>query len=298
MTQYTQVVTTENTSLTQVRSPILPFAPVQYQQQYQDQLNNILRLYFSQVDALVSQLRVGNLNTLALPNGAFYQDGLTTLVTNITNATTPPTGGTITVTDTSQFVLTAGGIIIDSEIITYTGKTGTTFTGITRGAYGSTATSHTPGAYVTEAQTLASATTATPLALLTTTSSNGVALDATDKTKVVFATAGIYNIQFSIQMLTFDNVIDNVTIWFRLNGVDIPYSAGVATVPSIHAGKPGTAIISWNLVQPVNANDYIQILFSSDTGNTVAATYPPGTSPVHPVSPSIILTATFVSALP
>jgi len=289
MTSFTQVITTEESSLTQVKSPTLPLAPVQYHQQYQDQLNNILRLYFNQVDALISQLRVGYLNTLALPNGA--------LVTNITGPSNPPNGGTITVTSTADFVVTTGGVIIGTEIISYTGKTPTTFTGITRGAYGSTAAAHSPGAYVTEAQTLASASVAAPLALLSTTSSNGVALDATDKTKIVFSTAGYYNIQFSIQMLTFDNTIDNVTIWFRLNGVDIPYSAGIATVPAIHGGNPGTAIISWNLVQPVNAGDYIQLLFASNTGNTVAATYPPGVSPTHPVSPSIIVTATFTSAL-
>lgn len=293
MTAFTQVITTEESSLTQVKSPTLPLAPVQYHQQYQDQLNNILRLYFNQIDALISQLRLGYLNTLALPNGAFYQDGVTTLTNSISNVSTAP----IVVGDTSQFVLTSGALVIGTEIIKYTGKTSTSFTGITRGAYGSTASSHTAGAYVTEAQTLASASVAAPLALFSTTSSNGVALDATDKTKIVFSTAGYYNIQFSIQMLTFDNTIDNVTVWFRLNGVDIPYSAGVATIPAIHGGKPGTAIISWNLVQPVNAGDYIQLLFASDTGNTVAATYPPGTSPVHPTSPSIIVTATFTSAL-
>ena len=294
MTSYAQVVTTEETTLTRVKQPALPLAPIEYRQQYQDQVNNILRLYFNQIDALVSQLRLGSLNTLSLPNGAFYQDGVTTLTNSISNVSTAD----IVVGDTSQFVLTAGGLLIGNEIIKYTGKTATSFTGITRGAYGSTASSHTAGVYVTEAQTLASATAAAPLALFSTTTSNGVALDATDKTKVVFATAGIYNIQFSIQMLTFDNTIDNVTVWFRQNGTDIPYSAGIATVPAIHGGNPGTAIISWNLVLPVNADDYIQILFASNTGNTVAATYPQGTSPTHPVSPSIILTATFTSALP
>ena len=294
MTAYNQVITTEETSLTQVKSPTLPLAPVQYHQQYQDQLNNILRLYFNQVDSLISQLRVGDLNTLSLPNGAFYQDGVTTLTNSISNVSTAD----IVVGDTSQFALSAGGLLIGSELIKYTGKTSTSFTGITRGAYGSTASAHTAGVYVSEAQTLASSTVAAPLTLLSTTTSNGVAIDAVDKTKIVFATAGIYNIQFSIQMLTFDNTIDNVTIWFRLNGVDIAYSAGLATVPAIHGGKPGTAIISWNLVQPVNVGDYIQLLFASDTGNTVAATYPPGASPVHPTSPSIIVTATFTSALP
>lgn len=32
------------------KSPNLPIAPVQYSQQYQDQLNNVLRLYFAQLD--------------------------------------------------------------------------------------------------------------------------------------------------------------------------------------------------------------------------------------------------------
>jgi len=274
--------------------PNLPLAPVGYERAYQDQLNNVLRLYFNQLNNLNSILTGSTGGAfLQFPNGAFYQDGATTLTTGISNVSTTD----IQVTSTEGFVLAAGGLIIGTEIITYTGKTATTFTGITRGAYGSTKAAHLAGDAVTEAQTLASPTVASAIALLTTTSSNGVALDATDKTKVVFSVAGIYNIQFSIQMLTFDGTIDNVTIWFRLNGVDIPYSAGVATVPAIHGGSPGTAIVSWNLVQPVNVGDYLQILFASDTGNTVAATYAAGTSPVHPISPSIILTATFVSAL-
>ena len=32
------------------RAPLLPFAPVEYDRQYMDTLNNILRLYFQQLD--------------------------------------------------------------------------------------------------------------------------------------------------------------------------------------------------------------------------------------------------------
>jgi len=32
------------------KAPNLPIAPVDYSQQYQDQLNNVLRLYFNQLD--------------------------------------------------------------------------------------------------------------------------------------------------------------------------------------------------------------------------------------------------------
>jgi hypothetical protein len=275
------------------KAPNLPIAPVEYDQRYIDQLLNTLRLYFAQVDNF-SQPFTSNTggSYLKFPNGAFYQDGYTTLTANMTNNSTTP----IQVASTEGFI-SSGGLVIGSELIKYTGKTATTFTGITRGVYGSTNVAHTAGASVSEAQTLASSSSTLPLTILQTTTSNFVSIDTVDPTKVVHSISGIYNIQFSIQMLTFDGTIDNVTIWFRLNGVDIPYSAGIATVPSVHGGKPGTAIISWNLVQPMNAGDYIQILFASDTGNTVAATYPPGTAPVHPASPSIILTSTFVSAL-
>ena len=290
-------IITSETELSRIAAPSLPLATREYSQQYIDQLNNVLRLYFNRLDNLLAQLNASgapnfNGSGIQFPNGAFYQDGYTTLTANMTNNGTTP----IQVTSTEGFV-SSGGLIIGSELITYTGKTSTTFTGITRGVYGSTNVAHTAGVSVSEAQTLASATVSAPLTLLQTTVSNGVSIDPTDKTKIVHATAGIYNIQFSIQMLTFDGTIDNVTIWFRLNGVDIPYSAGIATVPAIHGGAPGTAIISWNLVQPMNAGDYIQLLFASTTGNTVAATYPPGTSPVRPASPSIIVTSTFVSAL-
>ena len=293
----TYIVTTETERRRGFVAPALPNSPETYSKAEFDKFNNVLRLYFNQIDNYLGrfQTSTGTVDgsSLQFPNGAFFQDGTTTLTTGISNVSTTP----IVVGDTSGFALATGAIIIESEIITYTGKTPTSFTGITRGAYGSTQASHIAGVAVTEAQNLASPTVATALTLLQTTTSNGVSIDATDKTKIVFGTAGIYNIQFSVQMLTYDNTIDNVTLWWRKNGVDIPYSAGVATVPAIHGGKPGTAIISWNLVEPVNAGDYIQLLFASDTGNTVCATYPGGTSPVHPVSPSVIVTATFVSAL-
>jgi hypothetical protein len=45
------------------QAPNLPIAPVEYSQQYQDQLNNVLRLYFSQLDTpgvcAMSTLRTG-----------------------------------------------------------------------------------------------------------------------------------------------------------------------------------------------------------------------------------------------
>jgi len=285
----TSIVVTEATILNPTKGPTLPFAPVQYDRQYIDTLNNILRQYFNTLDNYTAQLKLSALNQLALPQGAFFQDGVTTLSANINNSVT-----TIPVVSTTGFQ-NAGALLIGAELITYTGKTTTSFTGCTRGQYGSSNAAHVSGVYVTEGQT---GTGSAALAMTETTSSNGVALDPADKSKVVFTTAGYYNIQFSAQLLSFDNAVDNVTLWFKKNGTDIDYSAGIGTIPArISASVPATAIISWNIIIPVNANDFIQLYFASNSGNTLAVTYPPGTSPVHPTSPSVILTATFTSAL-
>lgn len=281
------------TTLITSKAPNLSIAPFEYSKQYADMLNNILRLYFNQIDNALGSLS-GNVGGayLRFPNGAFHQDGVTTLTANMTNVSTTP----VQVTSTAAF-LSAGSLIIGTELIIYTGKTPTTFTGITRGAYGSTNAAHTAGVYVSEAQPVPSPTAPLIVALTSTDVTNQVTLDPTDNTKVVHQFPGYYNIQFSAQLLSFDNTIDNTTMWFRQNGVDIANSAGIVSVPATHAGKPGVAIVSWNLVIPINAGDYIQLMMSSDSGSTVAATYPPGTAPTHPASPSIILTSTFVSAL-
>lgn len=277
------------------QQPRLPAAPMQYDAQYQEQFSNVLRLYFNQLqnfNQLFTTSTGGAL--LQFPNGAFHQDGATTLTGNLTNNGTTP----IPVVSTALFA-SSGSILIGNELINYVGKTLTTLgsTSVTRGVFGTTNTSHNIGANVTEALGVASSTSSRAIPLDTTDVSNGVSIDTVDDTKVVFAVAGYYNIQFSAQLLNFTASDDNVTFWWKQNGTDIAYSAGIQAVPSKHGSTAGAAIVSWNIVLPINANDYIQLYYASESGNTVTATYPAGVAPVHPVSPSVILTATFVSAL-
>ena len=276
------------------KAPNLLVAPVDYAQLYQDQLNNALRLYFNQIDnSLQSLLSPSGGGLLEFPNGAFSQDGYTTLTNSIPNSSST---ADIVVASTANFA-SAGALIIEEELVTYTGKTATSFTGITRSQYGSTGSSHSAGVYISEAQAVPSATTALAIPFDTTDTSNQVALDPLDNTKIVFDVAGYYNVQFSVQLINATSSVDNVVLWFRQNTNDIAQSGGVVSIPSKHAGGIGAAIVSWNLVVEANAGDNIQLMMASDSGNTVAATYPPGTAPVHPASPSVILTATFVSAL-
>jgi len=72
--------------------------------------------------------------------------------TTTLNGTINSSATTVVVTSTTGFG-TTGTILIDSELITYSGKTGTDFTGCTRGANGTIAASHTTGVIVTNAST-------------------------------------------------------------------------------------------------------------------------------------------------
>lgn len=291
----TLIVTTEY-ELLRAAAPNLPLAPKEYAPEYQEQFNNVLRLYFNQIDKILAQLTTSGLDIgslLRFPHGAFYQDGVTALTSGITNNSTTP----INVTSTAGFP-SSGYILIGSEIISYTTKTATQFDGtITRGVLGTTNVAHNTGDAVSDVQGTGSPTATGQVNITNTTYSSGVRIDSLDPTKIVFDTPGIYNIQFSAQFLNFTTSEDNVTMWFTKNGTALPASASVQQVNSKHGSSPGAAILTVNVFENMAAGGYIQLNWTSNTGNTVVATYPPGTSPSHPTSPAVIFTAQFVSAV-
>lgn len=275
-----------------VRAPSLPLPPVDYLQAQQDQFQNALRLYFNRLDDFLTQLTNSTGGaSLSFPYFSAYQNGNTTLTANMTNTSTTP----IQVTSTADFA-SAGFLLIGNEIIQYTTKTATTFDGtITRGVKGTTNVSHTAGVAVTEAAAVTS-TTSAAMVIDTIVASNGITCTVPDS-KIYFDNDGFYNIQFGVQLLNYTTSEDNVTIWLRKNGVDVPYSAGIQQVNAKHGSLPGSQITAWNYVDQFAIGDYIEFYWASNTGNTVLATYPAGTTPTHPVSPSLILTITFVSAV-
>lgn len=75
------LVATESVELTKTKSPALPLAPVEYDRQYIDQLNNVLRLYFNTIDNLAGQLTLSTLGSkFYMPYGAFQDTTTQTLV--------------------------------------------------------------------------------------------------------------------------------------------------------------------------------------------------------------------------
>jgi hypothetical protein len=65
------------------KTPLLPFAPVEYDRGYQDSLNNILRQYFATIDNAVAQFCLSGVFTVAtLPGAGVLGAGARAFVTD------------------------------------------------------------------------------------------------------------------------------------------------------------------------------------------------------------------------
>ena len=220
----TFIVTTEN-ALSQVAAPNLPLATPQYDQKYIDQLNNVLRLYFNQLDKIIGQLKTGSGSIdgtgIRFPYGAF-------------------------------------------------------------------------SSYTTQSTT---ANTATLLTLSNTDFSNQVSL--VTGSKITTAVAGIYNLQFSVQIENFDNAPQDAFIWLKQNGTDIVGSTGIVGMPARKSAlDPFHDIKGWNYFLSMNAGDYVQIYWSPTIATVTIPTYAASGTPTKPSTASVVATLSFVSALP
>lgn len=207
-------------------APNLPLAPGEYERQFQDQFENILRLYFNQLD-----------------NGF-------------------------------------GSLL---------GPTGGKYLKFPYGAFSSGVT-----------QT-ATANTATLLTLDTTDFANGVSISSS---KITVANAGIYNLQFSVQLESTDVAPQDVYIWLRQGNdggtsADITGSTGIVGLPARKsAGNPYHDIKGWNYFLSMNVNDYVQIYWSTTAATVTIPFYAASGTPTKPSTQSVVATLSFVSRLP
>ena len=141
-------------------------------------------------------------------------------------------------------------------------------------------------------QTAPSSTTAYPMLLRVTDSANYVSV--VENSKVTFTYAGVYNIQWSGQFQNTDTSEHDIQVWIRKNGVDVTGSTGFISVPNKHGGINGHTIVGWNYVLELEANDYIQFMWQSDSSQVTLEAYAGGTTPTTPTTASVILTASLI----
>ena len=105
----------------------------------------------SSTEALL-MVTVFNDFVIAARGTKIFSAGSTILTTNVASDTTMSGSGTLIVESTAGFS-SSGTLFINSEQFTYTGKTTTTFTGVTRSANSTSAAAHTANAVVSETWT-------------------------------------------------------------------------------------------------------------------------------------------------
>ena len=143
-------------------------------------------------------------------------------------------------------------------------------------------------------QAAASTTTAYPMTFDTTDFSNGVYLS--NSSRLNARNAGIYNVQFSVQLQNTDNAQHTVDIWFRKNGTNITASNSMFTVPARKSASIyGHLIAAINYFVELAANDYVEIVWRTESTTVSIEQLPTQTSPTRPATPSVIATMQYVA---
>lgn len=130
----------------------------------------------------------------------------------------------------------------------------------------------------------------------TTEESSGVYLSNNSRLNV--RNAGVYNVQFSIQLAGDDTALQYAEVWFRKNGTDIPRSATRIDVPiRKSAGNPSHVVATVNIFIELAAGDYVEVagLVSATTISLIS--YAATTSPARPVIPAAIVTMQYIAPM-
>lgn len=113
--------------------------------------------------------------------------------------------------------------------------------------------------------------------------SNGITI-GTPASRIVAANAGLYKFSISLQLTSSSASVKNVWVWFRKNGVDVTSSSMITSLDSATAIRTPSRDLFFSL----QANDYIEIMFASDstamTVDNIAATA------FAPAAPAAVLT--------
>jgi hypothetical protein len=146
------------------------------------------------------------------------------------------------------------------------------------------------------------ANTITAVTLNTSDFTNGTSLASNVVTAEI---AGLYNLQFSIQLVNTDNTAHSTLVWLRKNGSDVAGTNSKFDVPARKSALVHSYVIgACNFYVSLNAGDTIGLVWAADavengvTQGIYFEAYAAQTSPyAAPSLPSSVVTLTFVSTL-
>lgn len=118
--------------------------------------------------------------------------------------------------------------------------------------------------------------------------------------------SGVYKITYSLQFANNDNQAHDSIVWLKVNGVDVPRSTTIFTVPARKSAIIPTYVCGYSeVVFSLNAGDIVGLWWGTDqaatsggaTGNYIYYQAAQTAPMAYPAVPSAIGSITFVSAL-
>jgi hypothetical protein len=200
------------------KAPNLPLSPEAPDRRFMDDLNNVLRLYFNQLDNInAATLGLNGGRYIDCPNGLFFN---------------------------------------------------------------------------TASQTFAATNTAYPVVYNATYLNNAVALQAGSTSKIEVSVSGVYNFQYTGQLLSSSSSAKTIFLWIKRNGIAIGYSTRAETVTTNNGYTGITHSFDIDLAE----GEYVELEAAvTDTNLSLHANA--ATSP-HPGIPSSVMSVNFIAPLP
>jgi len=136
------------------------------------------------------------------------------------------------------------------------------------------------------------ANVAVPMILGTTdtAATNGISVvtDGTNLTRITVANTAVYNLLFSSQFQNSGGTAQTIDIWLRKNGSTAAANLADSNGKVYMQGNASHVIAAWNYFVPLNAGDYIQLMWTATSTNITMVTE--AATVVHPATPSVIVT--------
>jgi hypothetical protein len=114
--------------------------------------------------------------------------------------------------------------------------------------------------------------------------------------QITMPNAGKYSLQFSSQFKNTHNAQEDVTVWLRVNGVDLANSATQYTISARKSASIfGYGVASLTFLLDLTANDYVEILWLPTNTTVTMEHLPASVTPAYPAIPSVIATVSQVA---
>lgn len=114
-------------------------------------------------------------------------------------------------------------------------------------------------------------------------------ISVASNSQITVNSSGIYNLQFSAQIDRVSGTgLDVLDIWYRVQGVDAPNSNTKITIAgNVNESK---VVASWNFYISLNANQYVELMYSVTDLAVQIVAETANLSVPHPATPSLIVT--------